>query len=255
MPNDIRLPTRTEVETGWDKVLEVVRAQWAMLLLLGVGGVVLAASVAGTAELYDDVRDSEGVAGLDQPVLDAAVSARSPQLDAFITAYTDLGGVVWAPVLTTLVVVGMALLWRSWTPVVLMVLAAAGSLAMTTVGKMVVGRDRPDTMLAVPPFEDSPAFPSGHSLNAVVIAGMLAYFVVLRSRSVRVAVVAVALAVVHSVLMGLSRVYLGLHWLTDVMVAWCLGAAWLALVVVVHQLVVRRLASRADRRQAGMDDA
>lgn len=254
MPTDIRMPTRSEVRTGWDRVLEVVRAQWAMLLLLGGGGAVLALAVAGSAEVYDDVQDGDGVAGFDEPVLDAAVGLRSPGLDQAITFYTDLGGVVWAPVLTTLLVVAMALLWRSWTPVVLMVVAVAGSLAMTTVGKVVVARDRPDVLLAVPPFEDSPAFPSGHTLNAVVIAGMVAYLFVLRRRSLRVAVLAVALAVVHSVLMGLSRVYLGLHWLTDVMVAWCLGAAWLALVVVVHQLVLRRLSSRADRREAALED-
>ena len=246
---DVRLPTRRETEAGWHRVVAVARAQWALLLLLVVGGGVFALAVAGSAEVYDDVQDRDEIAGLDQPVLDAAVDLRTPALDAFVTGYTDLGGIVWAPLLTTLLVVGLALLWRSWTPVVLMLVATAGSLTMTAVGKVVVARDRPDLALAVPPFEDSPAFPSGHALNAAVIAGVLAYLLVLRTRSVPVGVVAGALAVVHAVLMGLSRVYLGHHWLTDVLVAWFLGAAWLALVVVVHQLVLRRLAHRSARRQ------
>lgn len=244
MRRDLRLPTRSETAAGWDRVVAVMTAQWSLLLLLVLGGGVFAAAVAGSAEVYENVQDSDELAGLDQPALDSALGLRSPALDAFVTGYTHLGGIVWAPILTALLVVGLALLWRSFTPVVLMVLATAGSLAMTAVGKTVVGRDRPPVALSVPPYETSAAFPSGHALNAVVIAGVLAYVVLLHSRSWRYGVLVGTLAVVHAVLMGLSRVYLGHHWLTDVIVAWCLGAAWLAVVITVHQLVLRRVARR-----------
>jgi membrane-associated phospholipid phosphatase len=249
VPTDLRLPTRSEAASGWARVVAIARAQWTLLLLLVVGGGVFAAATAASAQVYESVVEEDDLAALDQPVLDAALGIRTPWLDALVTDYTHLGGIVWAPILTSLLVVGLSLLWRSWTPVVLMVVAAAGSLAMTAAGKAVVGRERPPIDLAVPPFEDSPAFPSGHALNAVVIAGVIAYVLVLRYRTPAAAVVFGGLAVLHAVLMGLSRVYLGHHWLTDVVVAWFLGAAWLALVVVVHQLVLRRLATRAGRRQ------
>lgn len=245
MLSDVRLPTRREVVVGSERVLTVLRHQWTLLLLLVLGVGVFAAMVAASAEVYENVQESDDLAGLDQPVLDAAVELRTPELDQMVTAYTDLGGVVWAPVATGLLVAGLALLWRSWTPVVLMVVATAGSLAMTSVGKVVVARQRPSMDLAVPPFETSAAFPSGHALNATVIAGVIAYLLVLRTRSVGVGVLVGTLAVVHAVLMGLSRVYLGHHWLTDVIVAWSLGAAWLAVVITVHQLVLRRSAHRA----------
>lgn len=249
MRTDIRLPTRHEVEAGGRRVLDVLREQWTLVLLLVVGVGVFAAMVAASAEVYENVQESDDLAGLDQPVLDAAVDLRSPGLDQLVTAYTDLGGVVWAPVATGLLVAGLALLWRSWTPVVLMLVATAGSLAMTSVGKVVIARDRPATDLAVPPFETSAAFPSGHALNATVIAGVIAYLLILRTRSVWVGVLVVVLAATHAVGMGLSRVYLGHHWVTDVVVAWSLGAAWLALVITVHQLVLRRLAHRSRTRE------
>lgn len=248
MSTDVRLPTRREVVVGGERVLTVMRDQWALLLLLVVGVGVFAAMVAASAEVYENVQESDDLAGLDQPALDAVVDLRTPALDQLITSYTHLGGIVWAPIATGLLIVGLALLWRSWTPVVLMLVATAGSLAMTSVGKVVVARERPTTDLAVPPFETSAAFPSGHALNAVVIAGVLAYLLALRTRSVRVGVLAVALAVVHSVLMGLSRVYLGHHWLTDVIVAWSLGAAWLAVVITMHQLLLKRTAHRGRGR-------
>jgi len=234
---------------GSERVLAVLRDQWALLLLLVVGVGVFAATVAASAEVYENVQESDDLAGLDQPVLDAVVDLRTTALDQLVTGYTHLGGVVWAPIATGLLITGLALRWRSWTPVALMVVATAGSLAMTSVGKVVVARERPPTDLAVPPFETSAAFPSGHALNAVVIAGILAYLLILRSRSVRVGVLVVVLAVAHAVLMGLSRVYLGHHWLTDVIVAWSLGAAWLAVVITAHQLVLRRIAHRSRRRE------
>lgn len=241
MIRDVRLPTPAEAASGWARVVAVLRAHWSVLLLLAVGAALLSLAVAGVDEVYDSVVDADDLATLDQPVLDAALQLRDPALDEAVTVYTDLGGQVWAPVLTALLVVGLALLWRSWTPVLLMLAAAAGSLAMTTVGKVVVGRERPPTDLAVPPFETSPAFPSGHALNATVIAGVVAYLLVLRLRSTALQVLVVLLALVHAVLMGLSRVYLGHHWLTDVMVAWCLGLGWLVLVVAAHQVLLRRV--------------
>lgn len=245
MPALRQLPDRQEIAAGAARVVEVLRPHWSLLLLLLVGGGLFAALVGASAEVYDAVADDDGVAALDQPVLDGALELRNPALDEAVTFYTDLGGVVWAPILTTVVVVGLSLLWRTWVPVVLMVVATAGSLAMTSVGKAVVGRDRPDMSLAVPPYEVSAAFPSGHALNATVIAGMLAYLVVLHVRSRALSVLVVVLAVVHAVLMGLSRVYLGHHWLTDVVVAWCLGGAWLAVVITTHQLLLHRVASRS----------
>ncbi len=241
MNPDVRLPTTSEAASGWSRVVAVLRAHWALLLLLAVGAGLFSVAVAGVNEVYESVVERDDLATLDQPALDAALQQRSPALDDAVTFYTHLGGPLWAPVITLLVVVVLAVLWRSWTPVVLMVVATAGSLAMTSVGKVVVGRDRPPTDLAVPPFETSPAFPSGHALNATVIAGVLAYLLVLRLRSTALRVLVVVLAVAHAVLMGLSRVYLGHHWLTDVMVAWFLGLGWLVLVVAVHQVLLRRV--------------
>ncbi len=241
MSPHVRLPTTDEAAAGMSRVAAVLRAHWSLVLLLVVGGGAFALAVAGAGEVYDSVMDRNDLATLDQPALDAALEQRNPSLDAAVTFYTSLGGTLWAPVITTVLVLALAVLWRSWTPVLLMLVAAAGSLAMTTAGKEIVGRERPPMTLAVPPFESSPAFPSGHTLNATVIAGVLAYLVVLRLRSTGPKVLVVLLAVLHAVLMGLSRVYLGHHWLTDVMVAWFLGLAWLAVVLTVHQVLLRRV--------------
>lgn len=114
--------------------------------------------------------------------------------------------------------------------------AAAGSLLMTVAGKQFIGRSRPPLTDAVPPFEYSASFPSGHSLDSVVIAGVVAYLLILRQRTRRARILTITASAVFAVTTGLSRVLLGHHWFTDALVAWTLGVAWLALVITAHRL-------------------
>lgn len=132
--------------------------------------------------------------------------------------------------------VAVALRRRSWTPVILIIAAAGGSLLMTVAGKDLIGRTRPPMAAAVPPFEHSPSFPSGHTLNALVIAGIVAYLLLLRQHSRRTRILTVAVAVVFALTIGASRFFLGHHWFTDVLAAWFLGLAWLATVITAHRL-------------------
>lgn len=202
----------------------------ALLLALLAGGV------------YDAVAEEDGVAALDQPVLTAAQSIRSPGLDTAVTWLTNLGGTIGLPLLAAAAVAVLCRWQRSWTPLILTASAAAGSLLMTIAGKALVGRSRPALSDAVPPYEYSASFPSGHSLNSMVVTGTVAYllFLYLDSRWARIITVVLAAGFIAAV--GLSRVYLGHHWLTDVLVAWFLGLAWLAILITVHQLLhARRL--------------
>jgi len=217
----------------------------AHLVLLAtalVGAAVAVGLTAGAAEVYEAVTESDGVAGLDQPVLDRAIALRTPGLDIWVGRFTDLGGPVGLPILAAALTVLLAVLWRSRTPVLLMAIAAAGSLAMTATGKAVVGRVRPPHAEAVPPFESSPSFPSGHTLNATVLTAVVVYLVLRRLSSSRARVVVVVAGALFAGAMGLSRVFLGHHWLTDVMAGWLLGLGWAAVVITAHRLflAVRR---------------
>ncbi len=218
------------------RISRLLGAHGALVLILAAGAALAVSLAAVFAEVYESVVEADGVAGLDHPVLDGAKTLRSPVLDTLITGYTDVGGTVGMPVLALAIMIGLALKRRSMTPVILMLVAGLGSLLMTIAGKELVGRTRPDLADAVPPYEYSASFPSGHSLNSVVIAGIVAYLIILRLKSARARVLTGVAAGIFAVTMGLSRVYLGHHWLTDVLGAWALGAAWLALVITAHRL-------------------
>lgn len=230
------------VATVLGHVLRWSRANTALVVTVVVGGLVVLALDLLAAEVYDAVSEGEGLQTLDRPVLDAAVSLRSPARDAAMTTFTDLGGALWMTLGVLVVTVALAVWRRSWTPVVLMAIAAAGSVLMTVAGKDLVGRARPPATLAVPPLESSPAFPSGHTLNATVLVGMAAYLLLLGVGRVWVRILVVVAAGGFALAMGLSRVYLGHHWLTDVVAGWLLGLGWLATVVTGHrvQITLRR---------------
>ncbi|MFK0002303.1 phosphatase PAP2 family protein [Paenarthrobacter sp. NPDC090522] len=229
-------PVGRALATGVQWITNLLGPYAALVITLGIGLVVAIALAAAFGEVYESVVEADGVAGLDHPALNAAKSIRSPALDTITTAYTNVGGTVGMPILAVGIMLLLALRRKSWTPVILMLAAGLGSLLMTVLGKPLFGRTRPDLSDAIPPYEHSPSFPSGHSLNAIVIAGIVAYLVILRVKTLRGRVTTIAIATVFSLTMGLSRVYLGHHWLTDVLAAWALGVAWLALVITAHRL-------------------
>ncbi|GAA3697791.1 hypothetical protein GCM10022204_12430 [Microlunatus aurantiacus] len=227
------------------RVARNVSAHGVLYLTAAVGLVLIAGLTAVSAGLYDAVVEQDGVSQLDQPVLNQAIADRTPTNTWVLTQFTHLGGPVGMTIIASLITVIMVWRWRSRTPLFLMLIAVAGSLTLTTVGKAVVGRSRPPLSEAVPPYEYAFSFPSGHALNSTVIAGMVAYLLVRRLRTRWARTLAVVVAVLWAVAMGVSRVFLGHHWLTDVIVGWSLGAAWLAVVITAHRLFLTLRAARA----------
>lgn len=214
----------------------------ALVLTILVGGVIIVSLALLGAEVYDDVVDSAGLANLDKPALALSETLRSPGLDAFVTGFTNIGGGVGMPILASILTAWLTFLSRNLRPLLLIGGAAGVSIMATTFGKKLVGRTRPDHADAVPPYEDSPSFPSGHTLNTTVVISLVVYLVCLQFQVMLVRVTAITAGTLFIIAMGLSRVFLGHHWLTDVMAGWLLGLTWVGVVILAHRLfhLVRR---------------
>jgi undecaprenyl-diphosphatase len=154
-------------------------------------------------------------------------------LTALARALTFVGDV---PVLVILMLIAALLLWR-WTrglrAPALLLFAMAGSAALTYGIKALVERKRPGITFVLGPVDNGFAFPSGHTLNSTVFFVTLAGLVWVGLRSAAARTVLALAALLMSLGIGLSRVYLGYHWATDVLAGWTVAVTWLALVMLV----------------------
>jgi len=133
-------------------------------------------------------------------------------------------------------------LWRrrrTWQPLVMMAAAFLGAAGLYGIVKPAVGRARPPAALQVGGPDIGRAFPSGHATQSIAFYGMLAVVLIAwyAPRHPRLFVAGAALV---TLVIGGSRLYLGVHWLTDVLGGYALGLAWLSLVMVTSLLVIRR---------------
>lgn len=229
------MSTRTEtwLTQRWGKWVVPYVALWITML---IGGVVVVILALVSAEVYDNVVDDAGLANLDKPALAFMEQLRSPGLDAFITGFTNIGGGIGMPILASILTAWLIWTSRTWRPLILIGGAAAVSVTATTLGKKMIGRVRPDHADAVPPYENSPSFPSGHTLNTTVVIGLVVYLACLQVKRTIARVGLIAAGVIFIFAMGMSRVYLGHHWMTDVIIGWVLGLAWVGIVILAHRL-------------------
>ena len=138
------------------------------------------------------------------------------------------------------VLVAVALLSRrSWFDAVAWLVAVLGGEALNLLLKDLFARPRPsfEHPLVV---ETSYSFPSGQAMESLVVYGMLAYFAVLTLRSQRMLVVTVSGAAVVVALIGFSRVYLGAHYVSDVVGGFAAGGAWLSAVITTREAMRQR---------------
>ena len=170
-----------------------------------------------------------GLAPHDQSVTTWAADGRHPALTAIMQVFTALGSTAGLTILTAICAV---LLFMRECRVRALVLTATmvGSSLLTVVLKELFGRSRPSTDTLLGPSASTASFPSGHSFNTAVFAGLLAGMVLMSTASILYRLLAIMAAVGATLMVGASRVYLGYHWMTDVLAGWSLGLAWLCLV-------------------------
>jgi len=163
------------------------------------------------------------------------VTIRTPLGAQLVTDFTNLGQTVPMLIIGLVATTMLFLVDRRASVWTVMLIVPICSVGTTESLKAIFRLARPDIAGAVAPYEDSFSFPSGHTLNSTAIIGALAYLTCWLAGRAWVRVVAVISASAWIVAMGLSRVYLGHHWPSDVALGWSLGLTWLVATILVHQ--------------------
>jgi undecaprenyl-diphosphatase len=202
---------------------------------LTIGLLILAAGGWAFGLLAEEV--AEGDTGLDNRIANGLHEHATRPLTEFFEAVTTLGnGIVLAGVAA---IAAYLLARRRYYPeAVLMVLAYSGAQVLSFSLKLAFRRDRPfftDPLATLSTY----SFPSGHATVSIAVYGALTLVLLRRLRG-PARVVCLAAAVLLVSLIGFSRMYLGVHFLSDVLAGFSVGLAWLALCVVVLDLHHRR---------------
>jgi undecaprenyl-diphosphatase len=137
---------------------------------------------------------------------------------------TSLGSII-VLIIITLTFSGYLFLARKHSAAWLMIVAVFGGIALNDLLKLAFGRPRPDLVYqAVRVFTSS--FPSEHAELSAIAYLTIAAILAQNQPSLKIGLYFVVLAVLLTMLIGISRVYLGVHYPTDVLGGWCVGAAW-----------------------------
>ncbi len=201
------------------------RSVISVWVALAVAGSLLAFAAGGAGPLPGDLALTRSLQEL-------------PPDSALGSLLTYAGDDVWFLPVAALAV---ALLMRRWLAAFFILLAGCTGVLIPDAIKLLVARPRPaaDLVWVLDP-QQNYGFPSGTAFLSVVLLGMVGYLVWRPRRYYGIVTLGVLPLLVLSI--GLSRVYVGEHWATDVLGAWLFGGAWLLVLVAAHRWWVSRRA-------------
>jgi len=195
--------------------------------------------------LADDMTEADGRA-FDQAVLlamrpgGAADGWGPPWLETAALDLTSLGGIAVLGLFAVIVVLFL-ILQRKRLSALLLVLGLAGGVALSEGLKAVFARDRPpETYRVVETINAS--FPSGHALLSAVFYLSIGVMLTRAFPRRQFKAYVLGVAVLLTLIVGLTRIYLAAHWATDVLAGWSVGAAWAMALWLVAYAVQRRQA-------------
>ncbi len=137
---------------------------------------------------------------------------------------TALGGTA-VLTLVTLAVTGYLLLMKKYRTIVLLLVATLGALLLSSSLKAIIDRPRPE-LVPHGSYVYTASFPSGHSMLSAAVYLTLGTMLARQFKDWTLKFYFISIAVVLTGLVGISRVFLGVHWPTDVLAGWSAGLAW-----------------------------
>ena len=208
------------------RFLPAVEAGTLLSIIIIAGGVLLFSELVEMIQGEPQAFDRWVLLALRNPG-DPADPIGPAWLEIVYRDITSLGG---AAVLTlmTAIVVGFLIVDKKRSAALFVLASVAGGTLLSTILKLAFARPRPDVvphLVAV----SSASFPSGHAMLSAVVYLTLGALLSRVEGPLRLKVYILSVAIVLTLLIGISRIYLGVHWPTDVLAGWCAGAAWATL--------------------------
>lgn len=196
--------------------------------------------------LADEVLEGE-TRGFDEAILrglrqpdDLSMPIGPAWLTHAVNDITSLGGVTVLALMTALVLIYLSIS-RRWQIVVFVAVSIIGGWLLSTFLKLGVARPRPDIVPHLIEVHDL-SFPSGHAMLSAVTYLTLGALLSRTQKDRATRLYIMATAIFLTLIIGMSRIYLGVHYPTDVLGGWCAGATWASLCWIVARNSLRSTA-------------
>jgi membrane protein DedA with SNARE-associated domain/membrane-associated phospholipid phosphatase len=220
---------RFPAQVAWGRRRLDARSARGFWLAFTVAAGALAAWAFGG--LTQDVTGHDDAALADPHVTTWVIAHRTEWLTSALRVLTWLGSTAFIIPLGLATGLYFVIRLRDRRPLALLAAAVAGAVGLYDIVKRLVGRPRPPAAIWIGHYSGG-AFPSGHATQSAAFYAMLA-IVLGAGLSFRRRALLWSAAALVVLIVGASRIYLGAHWLTDVLAGYALGASWLAIVVAV----------------------
>jgi len=205
----------------WEKIKK--NEVWVGLALVFTAAILMSGIVT------DNYLDKEGLSLIDRPINQLVVGLRTPLLNKLMFLITLTGNwqmIIWGSLLAAILLIAA----KKIRYLMAMIAGNASALIFIEAAKNLIGRTRPPVENAIIT-EHGFAYPSAHSYLAVVFYGLMTYFWVRHFRQKWAKIGMFVLGSALIMLLALSRIYLGVHWTTDVIAGLSLSLAWLSVTV------------------------
>jgi undecaprenyl-diphosphatase len=242
----------TRLIARWAHVQELVdkHREWVPVVVIVVTGAALTAWAGDQfLDLGERIRsNAPALRSVDGRVHDWAVSHRSPADTIFFNVMSTVGAPSGVAVIVTVVAVVLAFL-RRWRWVLYLGVTTIGGGLLDMELKRYFARARPAVAEALRQAHGF-SFPSGHTMGSTVAFGALAYLAYRAAKSWPAAAAALAFGITFVSAVAVSRVYLGVHWVSDVLAGITAGLVWVTTTTVAYETLRRIRRLRELRRDA-----
>jgi undecaprenyl-diphosphatase len=209
-----------------------------LLVLLGAASLFVFAKLASEMVEGDTLAFDRWLLTALRSTADPSVPAGPFWLRATMIDITALGGGVILT-LITIIAAGYLAAARKTATAAFLVASIVGGAVTGSLLKLAFARARPDLVAHLVDVHSN-SFPSGHALNSAVTYLTLGALLARTEESRTIRIYVMAAAILLTLLIGSSRVYLGVHWPSDVLAGWSLGAAWAVLCSLAARALQRR---------------
>ena len=186
--------------------------------------------------IIEDIINSDIIVSADIRVANLLAIFRNAELTTVFFWITLLGK--WQTILIFSTATILVLwLWKKRSYIIPLLLSMGGSEVFTSIGKVVFHRARPDVAIYT---ENSFSFPSGHATIAIAFYGFLAYLLIRNSKNWKNKINVFFASLIVILLIGFSRLYLGVHYVSDVWGGYLTGAIWLIIAISLSEYLLSK---------------